>query len=150
MGKIRQLYQKACLWLDDNFVYILLAVLLICGVVCAWLLYTECRTDNEYNDVNESVQSIESDNQQTGREIESASVEIEHAQKELSHGIERTDRIAGTVNEVKRRTDSDTKIINDCNNIIEAGRGDASEARAIFADVEKSNQESEAQTGSNS
>lgn len=150
MEKIRQLYQKACLWLDYNFAYVLLAVLLICGVVCAWLLYTECRTDNEYNDVNESVQSIESDNQQAGREIESASVEIEHAQKELSHGIERTDRIAGTVNEVKRRTDTDTKIINDCNNIIEAGRADASEARAIFAEVDKANKISGAQTGSNS
>lgn len=150
MEKIKQLYQKACLWLDDYFVYVLLAVLLICGVVCAWLLYTECRTDNEYRDVNESVQSIESDNQQAGREIASASVEIEHAQKELSHGIERTDRIAGTVNKVKRRTDSDTKIINDCNNIIESGRADASEARAIFEEVDKANKISGAQTGSKS
>lgn len=150
MEKIKQLYQKACLWLCDNFIYILLAVLLICGIVCAWLLYTECRTDNEYRDVNESVQSIESDNQQAGREIESASVEIEHAQKQLSHGIERTGRIAGTVNEVKRRTDTDTKIINDCNNIIEAGRRDASEARTIFAEVDQANKISGAQTGSDS
>lgn len=149
MEKIRQLYQKVCLWIDYNFIYILLAVLLICGVVCAWLLYTECRTDNEYRDVNESVQSIESDNQQAGREIESASVEIEHAQKELSYGIERTDRIAGTVNKVKRRTDSDTKIINDCNNIIEAGRRDASEARAIFAEVDQANKISGTQTDGN-
>lgn len=149
MEEIKQLYQKVCLWLCDNFIYILLAVLFLCGIGCAWLLYTECRTDNEYNDVNESVQSIESDNQQAGREIESASVEIEHAQKQLSHGIERADRIAGTVNQVKRRTDSDAKIINDCNNIIEAGGRDASEARAIFAEVDQANKISATQTDGN-
>ena len=137
------------MWLDDNFVYVLLAILLICGIVCAWLLYTECRTDNEYNDVHDTVQSIESDNRNARQQINSATAEINSAQKQLSVSIKRTDRIAGTVNEVKRRTDSDTKIINDCNNIIEAGRRDASEARAIFAEVDQANKISGTQTDGN-
>lgn len=149
MEKIRQLYQKACVWLDDYFVYFLLAVLLICGIVCAWLLYAECRTDNEYNDVNESVQSIESDNQQARQQIGNASAEIEHAQKQLSVSIKRTDRITERTQQTKKRIDGNAEIVRECQTLIDAGRRDAEEARGIFADIDKRNKINGTQTDSN-
>lgn len=139
MGKIRQLYKKVCLWLDYNFVYVLLAVLLICGVVCAWLLYTECRTYNEYRDVNESVQSIASDNRSARQQINSAAGKVESAEKQLSVSIKRTGEITNRVNSAKKRVDGNTKVIGECEDIISAGKRDTEEARSIFADIDKAN-----------
>lgn len=139
MGKIRQLYKKVCLWLYDNFIYILLAVLFFCGIGCAWLLYTERRTDNEYNDVNESVQSIESDNREARRAVDSASAEIDSAQKQLNDSIRRAGEITNRVNNAQKRVDSNSKIVGECEDIISAGRRDTEEARSIFADVDKAN-----------
>lgn len=139
MGKIRQLYKKVCLWLYDNFIYILLAVLLFCGIGCAWLLYTECRTDNEYNDVTDTVQSAEADNRSARQQINSAAAEINSAQKQLSVSIKRTDRITERTQQAKNRIDGNSKIIGEYQNLIDSGKRDTEEARSIFADVDQAN-----------
>ena len=139
MGKIRQLYKKVCLWLYDNFIYILLAVLLFCAVVCGWLLYTECRTDNEYNDVTDTVQSAEADNRSARQQINSAAGKVESSEKQLDRSIERTGGITNRVNNAQKRVDSNSKIIGECQNLIDSGRRDTEEARSIFADVDKAN-----------
>ena len=64
VGKIRQMYEKADWWLEFNFIYVVLAVMLLCAVVCGWILYTDNRTANEYHDVTDTVQSVESDNRE--------------------------------------------------------------------------------------
>ena len=145
MGKIRQLYKKVCLWLYDNFIYILLAVLFFCGIGYAWLLYTECRTENDYHDVCESVRAIESDNREARRAVDSASAEIEHAQNQLSRSVERTGGITNRVNNAKERVDGNTKVIGECQNLIDAGRRDTQEARNIFRDIDERNKVNGAQ-----
>lgn len=139
MGKIRQLYKKVCLWLYDNFIYILLAVLLLCAVVCGWILYTDNRTANEYHDVHDTVQQVEADNRSARQQIGNASAEIDSAQKQLDRSIKRTGGITNRVNNAKERVDGNTKVIGECEDIISAGRRDTEEARSIFADVEKAN-----------
>lgn len=139
MEKIRQLYKKVCLWLDYNFVYVLLAVLLICGVVCAWLLYTANRTTNDNYNVTQSIQQAERDNREARQQIGNASAEIDSAQKQLDRSIKRTGEITNRVNSAKKRVDGNTKVIGECEDIISAGRRDTEEARSIFADVDKAN-----------
>lgn len=118
------------------------ALFFIWGV---WLLYTASRTANDYNDVNESVQSIESDNRSARQQIGNASAEIDSAQKQLDRSIRRTGEITERTQQVKRRVDNNSKIIGECEDIVSAGRADTAEARAIFADIDKRNKSTGAQ-----
>lgn len=108
-------------------------------VLGCWCLYTANRTANDYNHVTDTVQSVKSDNQQARQQIGNASAEIDSAQKQLGRSIQRTDRITERTQQVKNRVDSNSKIIGECQNLIDAGRRDVEEARGIFADIDKRN-----------
>lgn len=133
MEKIQEFFENHLV----DIVCITAFVFFVFGV---WLLYTASRTTNEYRDVHDTVQSIEDDNQQARQQIGNATAEIDSAKKQLNDSIQRTDRITNRVNGVKKRVDDNSKIIGECQNLIESGRRDTQEARGIFADVEKSNQ----------
>ena len=118
-------------------------------VLGVWLLYTANRTANDYHDVHDTVQSVESDNREARQQIGNATAEINSAQKQLSVSIKRTDRITERTQQAERRVDDNSKIIGECQDIVDAGRRDTEEARGIFADVDKANKVNEAQADSN-
>lgn len=119
-------------------------------VFSIWLLYTASRTTNDYHNVNDTVQQVEADNRNARQQIESASAEIGKAEIKLNDGIKRTDRITKSVTDVKKRVDDNSKIIGECQNLIESGRRDTQEARGIFADIDERNKITGSQANSNS
>ena len=118
-------------------------------VLGCWCLYTANRTANDYRDVHDTVQSVESDNREAKQQIGNASKQIEHAQNKLNDSIKRTDRITERTQQAKRRVDDNSKIIGEGEDIVSAGRRDAEEARGIFADIDERNKVNGAQADSN-
>ena len=118
-------------------------------VLGCWCLYTANRAANDYHDVHDTVQSIESDNRNARQQINSATAEINSAQKQLSVSIKRTDRITERTQQAKNRIDGNAKIIGECQNLIDSGRRDVEEARGIFADIDKANKVNGAQADGN-
>ena len=136
-------------FIKSHIVDVFMFVAVLFFVVGCWCLYTANRTVNEYSDVHDTVQSVESDNQQARQQINSASKQIEHAQKQLSVSIKRTDGITERTQQAERRVDDNSKIIGECQDIVDAGRRDTEEARGIFADVDKANKVNGAQADDN-
>lgn len=136
-------------FIQNHLVDIVISASVIFFVFGIWLLYTANRTANDYHHVSDTVQSIESDNQQARRQINSASAKINSAQKQLSVSIKRTDRITERTQQAKNRIDGNVEIVRECQNLIGAGRRDTEEARNIFADIDKANQGNGAQADSN-
>ena len=132
-------------FIQNHLVDIVISASVIFFVFGIWLLYTANRTANDYHHVSDTVQSIESDNQQARRQINSASAKINSAQKQLSVSIKRTDRITERTQQAKNRIDGNAEIVRECQNLIGAGRRDTEEARGIFADIDKANQGNGAQ-----
>lgn len=135
-------------FIENHIVDIVCITAFVFFVFGIWLLYTANRTANEYHDVTDTVQSVESDNQQARQQINSASAEINSAQKQLSVSIKRTDRITERTQQAKKRVDSNSKIIGECQNLIDSGRRDTEEARNIFRDIDERNKTDGTQTDS--
>ena len=136
-------------WISDHDVMCVSAFIFISCIIGGWLYYTANRTANDYHHVTDTVQSVESDNQQARQQIGNATAEINSAQKQLRVSIKRTGEITESVKRTKERTDSNSKIIGECEDIISAGRRDAEEARGIFDSVDKANKVIGAQADSN-
>lgn len=135
-------------FIQNHLVDIVISASVIFFVFGVWLLYTANRTANDYRDVYDTVQSAESDNQQARQQIGNAAAKIDSAQKQLGRSIQRTDRITERTYQAKKRVDSNSKIIGECEDIVSAGRRDTEEARGIFADIDRANQGTGAQTDS--
>lgn len=142
MGKIKEFIQ-------NHLVDIVISASVLFFVLGCWLLYTASRTTNDYNDVTDTVQSIESDNQQARQQIDSAAGKVESAEKQLDRSIKRTGEITERTQQVKRRVDDNSKIVGECEDIVSAGRRDTEEAGSIFADIDKRNKISGTQTDGN-
>lgn len=132
-------------FIKSHIVDVFMFVAVLFFVIGCWCLYTANRTANDYNNVRDTVQSAERDNQQARQQINSASAEIDSAQKQLSISIKRTGEITESVKHVKERTDGNSKIIGECQTLIDAGRRDTAEARGIFADIDQANKGNGAQ-----
>lgn len=141
MGKIKEFIQ-------NHLVDIVISASVLFFVLGCWCLYTANRTANDYHDVNDTVQSAERDNQQARQQIDSASKQVESAKKQLDQSIKRTGEITNRVNNAQKRIDGNAEIVRECQNLIESGRRDASEAKRIFADIDKANQGNGAQANS--
>lgn len=138
--------QKVKDWLLDHYVLGISAVMFTVCCIAGWLLYTTSRTENDYHNVTDTVQSAERDNREARQQIGNASEPIEHAQKQLSVSIKRTDRITERTKQVKRRVDDNSRIIGECQTLIDAGRRDVEEARGIFESVDQANKGNGTQT----
>lgn len=141
MGKIKEFIQ-------NHLVDIVISASVIVFVFGIWLLYTANRTANDYNHVTDTVQSVESDNREARQQINSAAGKVESAEKQLRRSIKRVDRITERTQQVKRRVDDNSKIIGECEDIIDAGRRDVEDARGIFADIDERNKVNGAQANS--
>lgn len=116
------------------YMFIVISALCICGGV--YLFHV---SDEIYKHDGAAVQHVESDNREARRQINSASAKINSAQKQLSVSIKRTDRITERTQQAKSRVDDNSRIVRECQDIVDAGRRDTEEARRIFADVESAN-----------
>ena len=142
MGKIKE-------FCKNHIVDLVCITTFVFFVFSIWLLYTASRTTNDYNHVHDTVQQAEADNRNARQQIGNASEEINSAQKQLNNSIKRTDRITERTQQAKKRVDGNSKIIGECQTLIDAGRRDTSEARGIFADIDKANKTDGTQTDSN-
>lgn len=138
VGKIQE-------FIKSHIVDVFMLVAVLFFVLGCWCLYTANRTANEYNHVNDTVQQVKADNRNARQQIGNASAEIDSAQKQLGRSIKRTDRITERTKQVKRRVDDNSRIIGECQTLIDAGRRDTAEARSIFADIDKANKTDGAQ-----
>lgn len=136
-------------FIKSHIVDVFMFVAVLFFVVGCWCLYTANRTVNEYSDVHDTVQSVESDNREAKQQIGNASKQIEHAQNKLNDSIKRTGEITNRVNNAQKRTDGNSKIIRECEDIVSAGRRDVEEARGIFESVDKANKVNGAQADDN-
>lgn len=141
MGKIKA-------FIENHIVDIVCITAFIFFVLGIWCLYTANRTANDYNNIHDTVQSVERDNQQARQQINSASAEINSAEKQLNNSIKRTGKITNRVNNAQKRIDGNAEIVRECQDIIEAGRRDTAEARSIFADIDERNKVNGAQADS--
>ena len=139
MGKIKA-------FIENHIVDIVCITAFIFFVLGSWLLYTANRTANDYHDVHDTVQSVESDNREARQQVGNATAEIDSAQKQLDRSVQRIDRITERTQQDKRRVDSNSKIIGECEDIVDAGRRDVEEARNIFESVDKANKTDGTQT----
>lgn len=139
--------QKIKEFMQGNIVSIVIISACAFFVLGCWLLYTANRTANDNYNVTQSIQQAERDNREASKQVGNATSEIKHAQGKLNDGIKRTDRITKSVTDVKKRVDDNSKIIGECEDVIKAGRNDLSEARSIFADIERANQKNGTQSG---
>ena len=141
--------EKIKKFIENHIVDIVCITAFVFFVFGCWCLYTANRTTNEYHDVTDTVQQAEADNRSARQQIGNASEQIESAEKQLNRSIQRTDRITERTQQAKKRVNSNSKIIGECQNLIDAGRRDASEARSIFADIDKANKTDGTQADSN-
>lgn len=142
MGKIKEFIQ-------NHLVDIVISASVLFFVLGVWLLYTANRTANDYHHVTDTVQQVKADNRNARQQIGNATAEINSAQKQLSVSIKRTDRITERTQQAKSRVDDNSKIIGECEDIVDAGRRDTEEARGIFADIDERNKVNGAQANSN-
>ena len=142
MGKIKE-------FVADHLTDIIIIGACLFFIIGCWWLYTENRTSNEYNHVNDTVQQAETDNRSARQQIGNASAKINSAQNKLNDSIKRTGEITNRVNNAQKRIDINSKIIGECEGIVSAGRGDVEEARSIFDSVDKANQGNGTQTNRN-
>ena len=141
MGKIKEFIQ-------NHLVDIVISASVLFFVLGVWLLYTANRAANDYHDAHDTVQQAETDNRNARQQIGNATAEINSAQKQLSVSIKRTDRITERTQQAKSRVDDNSRIVRECQDIVDAGRRDTAEARAIFADIDQRNKITGTQTNS--
>lgn len=132
VGKIKE-------FITDHITDIITISALVAFMLGCWILYTANRTTNEYHDVNDTVQQAQNYNRDARGEIKSASAEIDNTQKQLDNSVKRTNGITESVKRVKERTDSNSELIKECQDIVDSSRRDVEEARRIFTAVDSAN-----------
>lgn len=137
MGKIKNFVKNHGL---DVLSVVILAVVVFC---CGYDYYLRSRTSNDYRDVNRTVDNVETRIDRADNRAKSAQTEIKNAEVH----IQRADK---TSRELTKRSEQNTRELDECQRLVDGMSKRAERIQGIIADVEKSNQESEAQTGSNS
>lgn len=132
MGEIEE-------FIKNHIIDVFVCVAVLFFVIGCWCLYTANRTTNDYNHATDTVQSVESDNQQARQQIGNATAEINSAQKQLRRSIQRTGEITERTQQAKSRVDDNSRIVRESQDIVDAGRRDVEEARNIFADIDERN-----------
>lgn len=136
MGKIKDFIQS-------HIVDIIIFSSCIFFIFGCWLLYTANRTANEYSDVHESVERAEAGIDRAESGARSAQAEIKNAEVH----VKRADETAGKLAE---RTKRNAEELDECQHIADRMSERSERIQGIIADVEKSNQDSEAQTNRDS
>ena len=130
-------------WISDHYVVCVSAIIFIGCIIGGWLYYTASRTGNDYHDVRQSVERVEKGIDRAERGAGAAQAEIKNAEVH----VKRADEITGKLTE---RTQRNARELDESERIVNSMSERSERIQGIIADVEKSNQESEAQTGSSS
>lgn len=121
-------------------------IIVICAgaffVLGCWLLYTANRTANDYNNVHESVEHVETGIDRAERGAGTAQAEIKNAQRH----IQRADEVTGKLTE---RTKRNTEELNDCQRLADRMSERSERIQGIIADVEKAHKGNGAQADRN-
>ena len=124
MEKIKMLCKKGYIWGCDNFFSILFSFLLISSIASAWLLYTELKSERDFDNVNETIYDITDSN----RRAENA---IRYGREEVN---------------ASSRTETNTKIIGEVKSELDDCLRLNGEAEGILNEIGKANQCASAQT----
>ena len=131
--------------------------ILIAGVLCfilaiagAWLVcrHYDDAASAENNNIIDTVQSAERDNQRARDDIGNAASAIERSQEQLDRATADIDRATESVTRLQKSTANNTAELDQCQNLIETGRGNIAAAKSIFADIDKENKSNGTQTSS--
>ena len=131
--------------------------ILIAGVLCfilaiagAWLVcrHYDDAASAENNNIIDTVQSAERDNQRARDDIGNAASAIERSQEQLDRATADIDRATESVTRLQKSTANNTAELDQCQKLIETGRGNIAAAKSIFANIDKENKSNGTQTSS--
>ena len=146
MEKIKMLCKKGYIWGCDHFFFILFSFLLISSIASAWLLYTELKSERDFNNVNETIYDITDSNRRAENAIGDSREEIGDAIQELKHSEQRTSGIRKTVGNASDRINANTKTIGEVKSELDDCLRLNREAEGILNEIGKANQCASAQT----
>lgn len=136
------------MWGCDHFIFILFSFLLISSIASAWLLYTELKSERDFNNVNETIYDITDSNRRAENAIGDSREEISDAIQELKHSEQRTSGIRKTVRNASDRISANTKTIGEVKSELDNCLRLNREAEGILNEIGKANQCASAQTSS--
>jgi len=125
---------------NKSKLYIIIGAIIIftVGVLC-YHFYTAGRTDTNYNDVNNTVQSVERGNEQARTDIQSATDRIGSAQEQLNGASTEIDNASGTTEQLQELNNSNAESIKRSEDLIATGRESISRERDIFTEIDRAN-----------
>lgn len=129
-------------WISDHYVMCVSAIIFIGCIIGGWLYYTASRTENDYNNVTQSVEQAEAGVDRAGKRLESAQTEIKNAQKH----IQRADAVTGKLTKRAKRNQAE---LDECERITDRMQERAGKIESIIRDVESTNKTDGAQTNCN-
>lgn len=148
MEKIKTICKKGYMWGCDHFILILFSFLLISSIASAWLLYTEIKSERDFDNVNETIYDITDSNRRAENAVRDSRKEISDAIQELKHSEQRTSGIRKTVGNASGRINANTKTIGEVKSELDDCLRLNREAEGILNEIGKANQCASAQTSS--
>lgn len=146
MEKIKMLCKKGYMWGCDHFIFILFSFLLISSIASAWLLYTELKSERDFNNVNETIYDITDSNRRAENAIRDSRKEIGDSIQKLKRSEQRTSEIRRTVSNASNRTETNARIIGEVKSELDDCLRLNGEAEGILNEIGKANQCASAQT----
>ena len=125
MGKIKEFIQ-------NHLVDIVISASVIVFVFGIWLLYTANRTENDYNNVTQSVERTEAGIDRAERGAGAAQTEIKNAEVRIQRANEATGKLT-------ERTKRDAEELDECQRITDRMSERSERIQRIIANVEKAN-----------
>ena len=148
MEKIKTICKKGYMWGCDHFILILFSFLLISSIASAWLLYTEIKSERDFNNVNETIYDITDSNRRAENAIGDSREEIGDSIQKLKRSEQRTSEIRRTVSNASNRTETNARIIGEVKSELDDCLRLNREAEGILNEIGEANQCASAQTSS--
>lgn len=136
------------MWGCDHFILILFSFLLISSIASAWLLYTEIKSERDFDNVNETIYDITDSNRRAENAIGDSREEISDSIQELKRSEQRTSGIRKTVRNASDRINANTKTIGEVKSELDDCLRLNREAEGILNEIGKANQCASTQTSS--
>ncbi len=148
MEKIKTICKKGYMWGCDHFIFILFSFLLISSIASAWLLYTELKSEQDFNNVDETIYDLTDSNRRAENAIGDSREEISDSVEKLKRSEQRTSGIRKTVGNASDRINANTKTIGEVKSELDDCLRLNREAEGILNEIGKANQCASAQTSS--
>lgn len=125
-------------WISDHYVVCLSAIIFISCIIGGWLYYTASRTENDYNNVTQSMERAEAGIDRAESGARSAQAEIKNAEVHVKRADE-------TVGKLAERTKRNAEELDECQHIADRMSERSERIQGIIRDVEAGNQADRAQ-----